>query len=67
MSTNTSSGITYLIHLHKEGNIDDNALSTALNALQLKLLSQKKRSDKKKKKRRQERKYAELLAEKDHK
>ena len=34
MSRTMSSEITYLINLHKEGKIDDNALNKALNALQ---------------------------------
>ena len=72
MSTNTSSDKTYLIHLHKEGKIDDNALNKALNALQstptqtvesdvqstaLENLRRKRRD---KKNERQSRKYAEL-------
>ena len=73
MSKNTSSEITYLIHLHKEGKIDDNALNKALNALQstpiqtveadvqsTALEKLRKKCHAKKKKRRQSRKYAEL-------
>ena len=65
--------ITYLINLHKEGKIDDNALNKALNALQptpaqttkpdvqsavVEKLHKRRRD--KKKKRRQKRKYEEL-------
>ena len=68
-----SAEITYLIHLHKEGKIDDNAFKKALNALQstptqtvesdfqspaFEKLCKKRRD--KKKKRHQSRKSAEL-------
>ena len=68
-----SSEITYLINLHKEGKIDENALNKALNALQptpaqttkpdvqsAAVEKLRKRRRDKKKKRRQKRKYEEL-------